>query len=52
MIRLRLVAPELFFIGSKLTTPFAILVIKDSGAERICREDLQKGFGFKKLGFS
>jgi hypothetical protein len=44
-------APELFFIGSKLTTPFAILIIKDSCAERICRMDLQKGFGLKKHGF-
>jgi hypothetical protein len=49
MICLHLAAPELFFSGSKLITPFAILVIKDSGAERICRKDLQKGFGFKKL---
>jgi hypothetical protein len=49
MICLRLAAPELFFSDSKLITPFVILVIKDSGAERICRKDLQKGFGFKKL---
>jgi hypothetical protein len=42
---LRLAAPELFFIGSKLTTPFVILVIKDSGAY------LQKAFDLEIVSF-
>jgi hypothetical protein len=42
---LRLGAPDFFFRGSKLTTPFEILAIRDYGAY------LQKGFSFSKLEF-
>ena len=43
---LRLGAFDFFFRGSKLTTPFKFLVIRDSGIY------LQRGFSLRKLEFS